>query len=170
MMASWGPKEEGGNYIWYPVFYDMDTQLGINNTGIPSFEYFVNATAEGCYSTNDSILWGNLFQCFFDEIKGKYQELRTTVYNVNDPDKKNRAPFAMSVDYPTQTATDRIEAWYRCDPDICNSMCMRGDRPLIAINFDEYYKYISIMNPAIGYQGQDGKIITDNNGAFLYAL
>jgi hypothetical protein len=25
MMASWGPKEEGGYYIWYPVFYDIDT-------------------------------------------------------------------------------------------------------------------------------------------------
>lgn len=36
MMASWGPQKKGGDYIWYPIFYDMDTQLGINNTGIPS--------------------------------------------------------------------------------------------------------------------------------------
>ena len=36
MMASWGPQKKGGDYIWYPIFYDIDTQLGINNTGIPS--------------------------------------------------------------------------------------------------------------------------------------
>ena len=25
MIASWGPTEEGGEYIWYPIFYDIDT-------------------------------------------------------------------------------------------------------------------------------------------------
>jgi len=25
MLASWGPEEEGGEYIWYPIFYDIDT-------------------------------------------------------------------------------------------------------------------------------------------------
>mgnify|MGYP003404746658 FL=1 len=25
MMASWGPLKEGGDYIWYPIFYDLDT-------------------------------------------------------------------------------------------------------------------------------------------------
>lgn len=33
MLASWGPHEAGGDYIWYPIFYDIDTQLGINNVG-----------------------------------------------------------------------------------------------------------------------------------------
>ncbi|MBO7210876.1 MAG: hypothetical protein J6V44_07690 [Methanobrevibacter sp.] len=50
-------------------------------------------------------------------------------------------------------------------------MCMRGHRPLLAINFDEYYKYISIMNPkGLGYQGTDGKPKFDADGSFLYAL
>jgi hypothetical protein len=77
MMASWGPQTAGGDYIWYPIFYDMDTQLGINNTGIPSFEYYVNATQDGCFSTNDSVLWGNLYNCFFSEIKSTYYALRS---------------------------------------------------------------------------------------------
>jgi len=64
MMASWGPQREGGEYIWYPIFYDIDTQLGINNTGIPSFEYYVDATEDGCFSTNDSILYNNLYRNF----------------------------------------------------------------------------------------------------------
>jgi hypothetical protein len=72
MMASWGPQKEGGDYIWYPIFYDMDTQLGINNTGIPSFEYYVNAQEDGCFSTNDSVLWANLYTCYKDALKAKY--------------------------------------------------------------------------------------------------
>lgn len=54
----------------------MDTQLGINNTGIPSFEYYVNTQEEGCFSTNDSVLWANLYTCFKDGLKAKYFQMR----------------------------------------------------------------------------------------------
>lgn len=167
MMASWGPQVPGGEYIWYPVFYDLDTQLGINNTGIPSFEYYVNASTDGCYSTNDSVLWGNIYQCFFDDIKSKYQALRTSIKRSNDI---NTAPLA-GIEYFGQNPVEHIENWYNCNPISCNSMNMRGKRPLIAINFDEYYKYISIMNPlGPGYQGMDGTPKRDSGGSFLYAL
>jgi hypothetical protein len=73
MMASWGPQEENGEYIWYPIFYDIDTQLGINNTGIPSFEYYIDATEDGSFSTNDSVLWNNLYHYFKGMITDKYQ-------------------------------------------------------------------------------------------------
>jgi hypothetical protein len=77
MMASWGPHEEGGEYIWYPIFYDIDTQLGINNTGIPSFTFNVDATEAGNYSTSDSILWNNFYKFFKNSyILTKYQNLR----------------------------------------------------------------------------------------------
>jgi hypothetical protein len=77
MMASWGPLKEGGDYIWYPIFYDIDTQLGINNTGIPSFQYNVDATEAGNYSTSDSILWNNFFKFFKKTwMLPKYQNLR----------------------------------------------------------------------------------------------
>jgi len=33
MIASFGPTKPGGDYIWYPIFYDIDTQLGLNNVG-----------------------------------------------------------------------------------------------------------------------------------------
>ena len=41
MLATWGPQVEGGNYIWYPIFYDIDTQLGVNNAGVPYWDYEV---------------------------------------------------------------------------------------------------------------------------------
>jgi len=68
MFGSWGPMSANGEYIWFPMFYDMDTQLGINNTGIPSFEFSVDATIEGSFSTNDSVLWNNVYTVFRNQI------------------------------------------------------------------------------------------------------
>ena len=82
MFASWGPQKNNiekatgiQHYIWYPIFYDIDTQLGINNTGIPSFEYYVDATIDGSFSTNDSVLWNNFYQFFKSKIVDKYKQL-----------------------------------------------------------------------------------------------
>ena len=138
MFASWGPQSAGGDYIWYPIFYDIDTQLGINNTGIPSFEYNVDATDDGNYSTSDSILWNNFYKCFKNTyILEKYKQLRGETVSI----------FS-AIKTPILKSVDKIEKWYRCDPEECNSLVMRGTRPLIAINLDEYYKYLTIYNPA----------------------
>ena len=178
MMASWGPQKEGGDYIWYPIFYDIDTQLGINNTGIPSFEYYVNAQEEGCFSTNDSVLWANLYTCFKDDLKAKYFQMRGDgggIININT--KKATTPLLGSStgDNDTRSAlqrdVDHIEKWYLADPDECGSIAMRGIRPLMALNLDEYWKYISITNAAgDGYQNQDGDKAIDGDGTYFYAL
>jgi hypothetical protein len=42
-----------------------------------------------------------------------------------------------------------VEKWYTSDPTVSNSYAMKGDRPLIAINLDEYFKYITVTNPNI---------------------
>lgn len=175
MFASWGPQKEGGEYIWYPLFYDIDTQLGINNTGIPSFEYYTNATKDGCFSTNDSVLWGNLYKCFLSTIRDKYQELRTAIRtqsHAGTAASGNHAPLA-GIEYGGQDPIEHIENWYLCKPKTCNSVCMQGHRPLVAINMDEYYKYIFIMdtNAGGGYQGtSQGETLYDTEGSFLYAL
>jgi len=157
MFASWGPQEQGGDYIWYPMFYDIDTQLGINNTGIPSFEYYVDATENGTFSTNDSLLWNNLYKNFRSQIIQKYRQLR---------DKESTYGY---LPHAPLSTVDRIEKWYLADPDVCNSLSMKGERPLIALNLDEYYKYISITNSKIGYQDRAGGISYDN-GTYFYAL
>ena len=138
MFASWGPQMPDGDYIWYPIFYDIDTQLGINNTGIPSFEYNVDATDDGNYSTSDSVLWNNFYKCFKNTyILDKYKQLRGETVTSFE-----------AIKTPILKSVDKIEKWYRCDPEECNSIAMKGIRPLIAINLDEYYKYLTIYNPA----------------------
>ena len=172
MMASWGPQEEGGDYIWYPIFYDIDTQLGINNTGIPSFEYNVDATEAGNYSTSDSILWNNFYKFFKKTwMLPKYQNLRgfnskfDTLYEADGTTKKS--PL-QSVDY--------IEKWYTFDPEVTNNIACEGIRPLIATNLDMYFKYITITNENAYEQGvahlTDAGVYAEepDPGTYFYAL
>ena len=171
MMASWGPHKEGGEYIWYPIFYDIDTQLGINNTGIPSFEYNVDATEAGNYSTSDSILWNNFYRFFKKTwMLPKYQNLRgfnskfDTLYDKDGTTKKS--PL-QSVDY--------IEKWYTFDPDVTHNIACEGIKPLIGTNLDMYFKYITITNPKAKEQGvahlnDAGEYADPDSGTYFYAL
>ncbi len=161
MMASWGPQKKGGDYIWYPIFYDMDTQLGINNTGIPSFEYNIDATDDGTFSTNDSVLWNNFYSLFLGIIKDKYEQL-TGVPSSN---------FG-TLSKPPFTSIDVIENIYKCSPSFTNSHSMEGLRPLLAMNLDEHYKYISITNPKVGYLGSGNtpEVLKDTSDTYFYAL
>ena len=169
MMASWGPYSEGGDYVWYPIFYDADTQLGINNTGIPSFDYSENATVDGTFSTSDSVLWNNLYHNFFQQITAKYSELR---HEMNNTRFSGKGPLY---------DVDHIEKWYLADADeagaavklgdtVVGNMEMRGDRPLCMFNMDEWYKFISITNDKIQYQDGTGGLSTDTAGTYFYAL
>ena len=56
MIATWGPREQGGDYIWYPIFYDIDTQLGLNNVGAKLWDYDEDCSENGTFSTKDSVL------------------------------------------------------------------------------------------------------------------
>lgn len=161
MMASWGPQREGGDYIWYPIFYDMDTQLGINNTGIPSFEYNIDATEDGTFSTNDSVLWKNFYTLYLSIIKDKYEQL-TGVPSNN---------FG-TLPVPPFTSVEVIENIYNCEPKFTNSHSMEGLRPLLAFNLDEQYKYISITNPKVGYlgSGTTPELLKDTSDTYFYAL
>lgn len=161
MFASWGPQKAGGDYIWYPIFYDMDTQLGINNTGIPSFEYNIDATEDGTFSTNDSVLWNNFYSLFFSIIKDKYEQL-TGVPSSN---------FG-TLTKPPFTSVEVVETAYTCAPSFSNSHSMEGLRPLLAMNLDEHYKYISITNPKVGYlgSGTTPELLKDTSDTYFYAL
>lgn len=161
MMASWGPQKEGGDYIWYPIFYDMDTQLGINNTGIPSFEYNIDATEDGTFSTNDSVLWKNFYTLYLSIIKDKYEQL-TGVPSSN---------FG-TLSVPPFTSVEVVENIYNCEPKFTNSHSMEGLRPLLAFNLDEQYKYISITNPKVGYlgSGTTPELLKDTSDTYFYAL
>lgn len=144
MLATWGPKEEGGNYIWYPIFYDIDTQLGVNNSGVPYWDYYVEPTKEKIFSTPNSVLWNNLWACFEGSIKKQYNSLRANKLTI-----------------------DKLNGYYSFNPEVSHSQAMHGGRPTMAINVDEYYKYIdcAIGN---GYIDTTGQIATTTS--FFYCL
>lgn len=83
MLASWGPEEEGGEYIWYPIFYDMDTQLGVNNSGVVYWDYdcepddYNNEFDGPIYSGASSVLWKNIHLCFQEAAQNMYRQLRS---------------------------------------------------------------------------------------------
>ena len=167
MMASWGPLKQGGDYIWYPIFYDIDTQLGINNTGIPSFEYNVDATDAGNYSTSDSLLWNNFYKYFKTSyILKKYKHLRGVTEGVQ------WSPLAK----PTLKSIDGIESWYSFDKSSSGLTPLGGIKPLIATNLDMWWKYITITNSkgiasgVTGWLNRNGTYEVDTNGTYFYAL
>lgn len=65
---------------WFPIPYDFDTGIGINNEGKLIFDYdcedtdFVNDTE--VFNGQQSTLWNNLRDAFGDNIKAMYTELR----------------------------------------------------------------------------------------------
>ena len=77
--------------VWYPTFYDMDTMLGLDNTGysrIPAhadlntiIENAEGTNSEKVFNTSDSQLWTKLRRCFWNEIKEHYAKMRETIYN-----------------------------------------------------------------------------------------
>jgi len=142
MMATFGPHKKGGDYIWYPIFYDVDTQLGLNNVGAWLWDYNEDCTENRTFSTGTSVLWTNFYDLFKSEIISTYQALRRS-----------------------KLTYQRIEGAYTCDPDVFrSSYAMRGKRPIIAIGLDEYYKYVL---PTIQrWKHQDG---TYSTADYLYA-
>ena len=147
MLASWGPKVSGGNYIWYPIFYDIDTQLGVNNSGVPSWDYDTETSpfyGPGVFSTPTSVLWYNFEQCFMTTIQNTYIDLR-----------KNNLTY------------EKLKGYYDYDFNVSGSYAMKGDRPINIINVDQYWKYIA---PTFsGYIDTSGKTVTDN-GTRFYCL
>ena len=153
MIASWGPmsREEGADYIWFPIFYDIDTQLGVNNSGVPSWEYYDEPTKQGDFSTSGSVLWNNFYTCFYDTITSTYTKLRKNNFNY---DKLN-GYYSYDPTFITYTGFDK---------KTYNSYVMRGHRPMNVINVDQYYKYIA---PTFdGYINTSGGISRDEAKRF----
>ena len=71
MIATWD------GLVWYLMFYDMDTQLGLDNTGYMEFASDVDVV-EGVYNTSNSKLFVMLQECFPEEIAETYCKLRRT--------------------------------------------------------------------------------------------
>ena len=132
MLATFGPQRAGGNYIWYPVFYDIDTQLGLNNSGAYLWDYDADVTKDNLFSTPTSVLWNNLYDLFYDDIVQKYRVLR----GISNP-SNNDSKINGSLTY------ENIAGAYECNSSVFNSYAMAGVRPIVAVGLDEYYKYLA---------------------------
>lgn len=75
MMATWDDQH------WYPIFYDMDTMLGLNNYGYNKYNYDVEDTKSDIYNGQNSVLWNNLRAVFADEIATTYANMRNRGLN-----------------------------------------------------------------------------------------
>ena len=93
MMCSYDVDMDAGTGHWFPIFYDMDTILGVDNKGILRFAYdtddetdtraFNAAANYGHYENGEwvnngraSVLWANLREGFQTEISSMYNALR----------------------------------------------------------------------------------------------
>lgn len=64
------------DYIWYPQFYDMDTCLGLDNSGNMRFDVH-EEIEQGVFNTSGSLFWTKFREAFADEILNRYKELRS---------------------------------------------------------------------------------------------
>ena len=95
MIATWGKehrtfKTSDGqtktvfNYIWYPIFYDMDTMLGLDNTGHVNKYYYDEDTQEDVFN-GDEILW----KFVRDALPNELAQFYTTIEQASGALTKN---------------------------------------------------------------------------------
>lgn len=88
-------------YKYYPIFYDNDSVLGLNNTGYLIYKPNVESTdtVGSGYAFNgaDSVLWLNIKDAFYKEIADIYSNMR-----------KLGLTYEKAMDYFTRTQSD---AW-----------------------------------------------------------
>jgi hypothetical protein len=95
MFATWGKEEKSykhyeseeeiktNNYIFYPIFYDMDTMLGLDNTGVDRFNYYDEDTDEDIYNGNE-VLWNFVRDALGSELAKQYKVLEEGLFRANN--------------------------------------------------------------------------------------
>ena len=66
--------------LWYPVFYDLDTAIGLNNEGVNDFNFDIETHdvigTEKVFNGEGSALWYLVEQAYADELEETYNSLR----------------------------------------------------------------------------------------------
>lgn len=65
--------------VWYPQFYDMDTSLGLDNSGFMKFDVDVEVES-GYFNTSASNLWTKVQRVFYNELRQQYKLMRQDRY------------------------------------------------------------------------------------------
>lgn len=104
---------------FFPIPYDFDTAIGINNEGALVFDYNledtdkVNNGKDNVFNGQESTLWINIRECYVSELRKMYQELRSNDSN----------PF--SYEAVSEELNNRQDTW-----------------PEMAWNYDAQFKYL----------------------------
>lgn len=115
MLACFDADPENNIGHWLPIFYDMDTMLGVDNSGNLRFEYSQEDTDKNTFNlatTYDqpqySVLWTNYHDARQADIKAMYLKLRKAgkfnsgtlrkQYNANQADAWNETYLNEDVD------------------------------------------------------------------------
>lgn len=81
MLASWG-NEGTGAFKWYPIFYDNDTIIGLNNEGANVFSYDIEfhdiIGSQNVFNGAGSSLWANVEIAYKTEIENMYRLMRSS--------------------------------------------------------------------------------------------
>lgn len=116
MFACYDADPDNNTGHWLPIFYDMDTMLGLNNSGQLIYSYDVEDDQANLYnlaatyeSTQYSVLWCNFKDAFYDDIQTMYQNLRKAnkftltnflnLYNKNQGDAWEEVYLNEDADY-----------------------------------------------------------------------
>ena len=94
MIATWGREKrsyvnqdgetiETFNYIWYPIFYDMDTMLGLDNTGVSRFNYYDEDTNSDIFNGSE-VLWNFVRDAIPERVSLMFKQMEKDSMNSQD--------------------------------------------------------------------------------------
>ena len=69
-----------GDDIWWFSFYDMDSSLGLDNTGYKKFECNIEPAHEGIYNCSTSRMWVKLNEFLQDDLFTQFKTIREGKY------------------------------------------------------------------------------------------
>ena len=151
LVNSWEPdktkeQEVTHYYKWYPIFYDMDTMLGLDNTGVNRFNYYDEDDDPSTYN-GDEVLWNFVRDNLTLELDNMYNRLEPAGLNIDLNEKGEYSGTSVIPYFNNNQADMANEAFY---------------------NGDAQYKYI---RPAIsGYwDGLNNVQIEPGEAPYLYA-
>lgn len=95
-IIGWYHETDVSKYIWYPHFYDLDSCLGVNNSGLLSFspsiemedKFYINYEGtevnNAPFNTSSSALWQQFVKNYSNELKSRYLELvANQIFNID---------------------------------------------------------------------------------------
>lgn len=103
-----GTKKKVYQYEWYPIFYDMDTMLGLNNEGKHVYDYYTEDTDPSVYN-GEEVLWNFVRDNLNKEVAKMHQTMETNsvwksdgilnYFNKNQADIANEALYNGDAEY-----------------------------------------------------------------------